>query len=519
MAPLDDKGMVPDTPRARMALSRLGITPEELKMKRFADFYIPGDMQEKQKMRFTHYEQRRQEKVDNVLKERERVCVEELAKKNMPPGGKRRGLQNMGAMEALLDKEASRLEQELNQQLRYHQTVEQANEKQLDRERKLEESVDKRSDARLSAKASLLAKADMLKDSYNARKQNTDKLLDKIKDNKEAKLTDCFTNILNTEVRLKKFQADRDASRKEASDSHHAHLALMELKLCAMEKERDSAGEAARHKKEMQIYALTERKNELQKQRELQMCENHLKHSDVLERKHRSNRANEHSLNLVKEWNVQSAARIDRMLNLKTQVVEQRKRRLHAPTKFKAIDLRNIPLGPGQYDVNRDACLQETPATLISDAHIEKGHIMFAEMAERPTRDNPPPGTYDCLISNKGDQINNAGMQVAFTKGNFANFAEHQANLTRANPGPGRYDPQNETFHPTIGAKIKRPVFSKDDSEPPAWCEAHLSCTPGPAQYTVDEFTRKEAMMKVQRSLPSLDRALRTNPPGGIKVT
>merc|ERR1712224_399773 len=95
--------------------------------------------------------------------------------------------------------------------------------------------------------------------------------------------------------------------------------------------ERIKAGEAARHKKEMQIMALTERKNELQKQRELQMCENHLKHGDVLERKQRANRSQEHALNLVKEWNLQSAARIDRMLNLKDQVVEQRKRRLHAP--------------------------------------------------------------------------------------------------------------------------------------------------------------------------------------------
>jgi len=502
-----------NTPRSKLAMSRLGLSAEELQIKRYQDFYIPGDLQEKQRMKFIHYETKRQDKMATILKERARILIEEEKKKKMPPDGLRRGMGNMVAMECLLEKEAGRLEHGLGQQIRYHQAVEIENERQLDREKQLGNTLERRQEKVIGAKAQVKSKAAMAKMLNKARRQNSEKLIQHIKDQREAKQVNHLTKILETDIKLKNFLAFKEANRKEASDGHCAHLAAMDAKLREMSVERLAVGEDMKQKKENKIQQLAERKEQLKQESEIKMCDKHLKHGDVLERKQRVNRQQEHRLSLLKDEKLRASLRIDRMLQLKDEVIAQRKKRLHAPVKFKTINIKDLPVGPGQYDVDRDKVLHELPVPIISDAHIEKGHVMFTEMNEKITKDNPPPGTYDVPLTKTGDEVSACtGQKVAFSKGDFDNFAEQQAKLTKANPGPGRYNPKSNLFHPTLGVKITRPIFPKKETEPPPWCEAHLSCTPGPAAYTVDTFTRKEGLQRFEATMPNLTKALLCNP-------
>merc|ERR1719281_1774511 len=62
-----------DTPRTKEACKRTGILPSELRVKALQDFAIIGDRPERQRMRFDHYESKRQEKLKIVLAERSKL--------------------------------------------------------------------------------------------------------------------------------------------------------------------------------------------------------------------------------------------------------------------------------------------------------------------------------------------------------------------------------------------------------------------------------------------------------------
>merc|ERR1719453_2690819 len=120
-----------DTPRTREACKALGLILEDLHFRPFESFAIPGDMKEKQQMRFDHFEKKRKEHLAQVLAERANVIVKN-AKKGEVPGVQ--SAQFLSMLESLFEKEAKRLEVDLKNQLRAHSMVVQENEAQLKRE-------------------------------------------------------------------------------------------------------------------------------------------------------------------------------------------------------------------------------------------------------------------------------------------------------------------------------------------------------------------------------------------------
>lgn len=111
-------GNLNDTPRTREALKRCGVLMTELKIQSFSNFYRPTDTVEKQRLRYNHFETRRQAKLATVLQERAKVFVE-VTKKQTANQTNAKSYQSMNMLEELLDQEATRLEAELKQQLRW----------------------------------------------------------------------------------------------------------------------------------------------------------------------------------------------------------------------------------------------------------------------------------------------------------------------------------------------------------------------------------------------------------------
>ena len=68
-------------------------------MKTFQDFYIRGDLPERQQLRFMHYEARRQDKVNAVLRERARIVAE---RGELSGAGDTSNYQSLQVMEGLL---------------------------------------------------------------------------------------------------------------------------------------------------------------------------------------------------------------------------------------------------------------------------------------------------------------------------------------------------------------------------------------------------------------------------------
>merc|ERR1719440_399185 len=134
-----------DTPWTREACRSLGLVIEDLHFRPYESFSIPGDMKEKQQMRFDHFEKKRKEHLAQVLAERANVIVRN-AKKGEVPGVQ--SAQFLSMLESLFEKEAKRLETDLKNQLRSHSSLVQENEAQL----KKEEDALRREDVRLARK-------------------------------------------------------------------------------------------------------------------------------------------------------------------------------------------------------------------------------------------------------------------------------------------------------------------------------------------------------------------------------
>merc|ERR1719261_210761 len=132
-----------NTPRTREACQALGLVIEDLHFRPFESFAIPGDLKEKQQMRFDHFEKKRKELLAQVLAERANVIVRN-AKKGEVPGVQ--SAQFLSMLESLFEKEAKRLEVDLKNQLRAHSMVIQENEQQL----KKEEETLRKDDVRLA---------------------------------------------------------------------------------------------------------------------------------------------------------------------------------------------------------------------------------------------------------------------------------------------------------------------------------------------------------------------------------
>merc|ERR1719316_1154853 len=120
-----------DTPRTREACKALGLVLEDLHYRPFEHFHLPGDMKEKQQMRYEHFEKKRKEHLAQVLAERANVIVRN-AKKGEVPGVQ--SAQFLSMLESLFEKEAKRLETDLKNQLRSHSSLVKENEDQLKKE-------------------------------------------------------------------------------------------------------------------------------------------------------------------------------------------------------------------------------------------------------------------------------------------------------------------------------------------------------------------------------------------------
>ena len=99
------------TPRTQKACREMGILPTELSIRQVSEFAQVGDPPSRTKMRFQHFEQKRQEKLKMVLAARARIVANEF--ESVGRGDNQKNSFALSMMEDMLDKEARRLEKKL----------------------------------------------------------------------------------------------------------------------------------------------------------------------------------------------------------------------------------------------------------------------------------------------------------------------------------------------------------------------------------------------------------------------
>jgi hypothetical protein len=107
-------------------------------------------------------------------------------------------------------------------------------------------------------------------------------------------------------------------------------------------------------------------------------------------------------------------------------------------------------------------------------------------------------------------------VKVSIGKSEKKTYLDEEQKNKKFLPGPGAYiSPGQISSLMDVGApKIVRDYY--DSGLPNAWFRSN-DATPGPAAYTVDQFTRDERMKRGQKAIPALARALMMTIPEAIK--
>jgi hypothetical protein len=162
--------------------------------------------------------------------------------------------------------------------------------------------------------------------------------------------------------------------------------------------------------------------------------------------------------------------------------------------------------------------MQETPCPKI--AQSKTGHSEFIDQVCAVTASNPPPGAYDVPLLKNGDSVQVSQQAMKFGNRNRDSFLDEAIKAKDAIPAPGRYEVKQQLDHrATKMAREKINDQGLDKHAPkkfPVWARPATE-TPGPAGYSVDDYTRKEVLRRAQRSLPNLTRDMLRQPRPGDK--
>lgn len=499
-----------DTPRTVEACRRLGFTLKDVEAKSFHDFFVAGEKAsvEKQKLRFNHYETRRQEKLGLILSERARVIGERMQGGDDVEKAQLQGNhQFLQMMEGLLDKEAGRLERGLKQQLRYHNNVEKENGEQLEKERSLDSKAQERERKRQQALGKIDQDTKQLKTNNMQRAENSGALIEKNKHRAEAKQANYIASMLEQEVKLREFQRQKEGANFEKSERWRARIGTMKERVETLDLEREVKGQAQVAQFASKLEAMSMRREADAKAKQVRCEEQHLRVVDAMEKKKRVGRQHDYRRGKVAEQIAESGERIETLLSLKDAIVEQRRTRAaqqQALRGSRAISLKAISAGPGQYEAHRDRCLHEEPIAKIGTG---KADCQFIEEYVKAVKGNPPPGAYEPKNLPDGSLIAACtGKTATMGKGLKKSFIDQEIFFVRGKPGPGAYENHHSTLNLSVGTKMAKEYIPND--KPPSFVQPNL-VSPGPATYSVDPFHRRQDLQIRQKSLPSLGKAMK----------
>merc|ERR1712125_202669 len=325
--------------------------------------------------------------------------------------------------------------------------------------------------------------------------------------------------LVAEEERMERFQAEQALVASEKSAAWKAKVDRMHENSRRLVEDRKREGESKLIELETKIAAVTARRDEEQNNRVIRSEEQHLHLMDVRAQKDRIDRVENHRKQELKDQIEGNVERIETLLALKDQLLDQRKARTlkaEATRGSRGLNLaRDVLPGPGQYEAP-PSCMFENPCGRVSQS--KTGHSEFIDAVTKKTAFVPPPGSYDNNRLKNGDRVDVAGIAaVKFGSNRRKSFLDDAVASKADVPAPGIYETKNTLD--AKGAKMRRDkvqdphIDKKEKRYYPIWARAGTD-TPGPAGYSVDDYTRKEVLRRAQRSLPALTRdMLRTGAP------
>jgi hypothetical protein len=462
-------------------------------------------------MRAVHYETRRAQKVDLVMRERAKI-IRERAQGNEASASSFRALQSI---EGLLDDELRRLEKNLRNQVRVHSSTERSNNHQLERERKLAEKMTYRNNRIQVAQAQFGVKGEQLREVTDAKSRHSQELLQTMKSEQLAKQTAYLADQLEEEVRLEEHRRQKEIMSSEKSEVWKQKCSQLKRRKEDIDMSHEIWGMKVMAGSKSKYGNIEAAQKQRLKERLMQHAEASLKHADTKSSYDRIQRLDMNRREQLAGHLQESEKRIRALHAVKDNVIEQRKKRLvqQSILKSRPADLNSITPGPGHYGADSHiSCLNELPVTKISTANpVNLTPGSFDHMMKL-AKENPPPGSYNPKVLSKGNHLDlGAGLDGAVVKfapdgSELKNFLDDAVQEKKEIPGPGTYDLNTSLAlqHSVRLVGQKFPELHELPSFVPRPRDA-----PGPDEYCVDQYTRQGRLNDRSSSMPALGKALK----------
>lgn len=496
------------TPRAKEACKRLGILPDELRVKRLQDFAVIGDHPARQQMRFNHYENKRQHKLKEVLTERSKVVREQIEKE--VNGGAFAGFQSLQMMEALLDQEAKRMERDVKTHVRLHGAIEKQNQEFISKERLFAEREAQRSRARQTVEASKEQRAIQLRSQSEAKFRRCSELIEQSEHDMAERNASYVAQMLDDEQRLQDLHRERQDRVHGKSEKWQQKMEVIEQRQEDLRAERQAEGLSKMATYHCKLELLDQKRDSDFKEKMIKHEEQSLKLVDAREKRVQLDRQSERRRMEVANKLESQEQRIDTLFSLKDQILEQRRARNQQRLKEKShtLQLRSEGPGPAAYDP-KPSSVSEGHAPKISSARTKILNDASIDAAVERAQHLPAPGQYDPKVLPTGD-VGWGGGGPVLRNGKKTTYLDQRAREVRDCPGPGAYNCAPGMIKEHV-AKFGRNYMACLEvgrpPKPPAWAKTSDGCGPGPAAYNLDKASRRQ-IRRTSRSLPALARAL-----------
>jgi hypothetical protein len=363
------------------------------------------------------------------------------------------------------------------------------------------------------AKTQFDVKSKQLNEVLTAKAKHAKELQASMEQQEALKKVEAFNHMLDQEVRLVAFEKEKAIKNSEKSEAWKVKCKVMQDRKIEEDLKKEIKGYQQLEHLNEKLASIDEKKIAEAHARKVKHQEESLRLVDAKDKIERLKRKDDFRRNLIRENLDSQEERIDTLLKLREQILEQRKVRIKTQSvvKGRPQNIRDNTPGPAHYQP-LPSCMNEMPVTKISTAEALNLMPGSIDMMIKKSKAVPPPGAYVPTVLPDGNHLDlNVidGQTTKIVKGSKPRqlFVDEIANKYKHNPGPGNYDVAlgNDLRH---SVRIVRDYVDTSEN-PPKWINnGFVPDTPGPDEYVLDKFSKK-GRAKAANSAPHLAGALR----------
>ena len=322
-------------------------------------------------------------------------------------------------------------------------------------------------------------KASELREISETRSHVRDQLLSLERERRESRMEELKTKQAQQAASVEQFLKQKDETQSAISELWEAKLRLITVRASEHQANLKRKGQEVLSKRREQTRKVIERKTKNIRLQQLKGEEATLRLIDALDRKRQYERRSAEKREQIGALINQDLEKAHLIELTREQMVRERKHFLSLRSKD-SVSIEPAPLpGPTDYD-GPHTSLTEAPGGFISAV---KPKLTIPGTVDFETaKEVPGPGYYSL------DKIAERATTIPWNTSKKTTFVDDENKARLDLPGPADYDipsPRNNS-----GVQLKRDIVSKD------WLIHEMDVLPGPGTYTVDDFTRNEAIRK-----------------------